>query len=68
MSNDWETLDTEDLIRRREEQTTSANVGAYPVPLGAPSKAPTRALPGYEYVDAGGDAALKKTLDYLFGR
>lgn len=39
MGKDWETLDTERLIRKRRdqhEQTTSAGVGGYSVPLGAP--------------------------------
>jgi hypothetical protein len=32
----WETLDVEALLNKEElpEQTTSANVGSYPVPLG----------------------------------
>lgn len=30
----WSTLDTEALIRQRNEQTVSANVGAFTVPLG----------------------------------
>lgn len=37
--NPWEILDLVDLMERRDalrEQTTSANVGAYPVPLGRP--------------------------------
>lgn len=37
MRNYWQTLDTQTLLQRRQqEQTTSANVGAYPVPLGQP--------------------------------
>lgn len=37
MRNQWHTLDTQALLQRRQqEQTTSANVGAYPVPLGHP--------------------------------
>ena len=38
MRNHWQTLDTQTLLQRRQqqEQTTSANVGAYPVPLGQP--------------------------------
>lgn len=38
----WENLDLETLFAQRDldrmasEQTTSANVGSYPVPLGAP--------------------------------
>jgi len=43
----WENLDVAALFARREEQTvagnaggtTSANVGAYPVPLGRPMRA-----------------------------
>lgn len=34
----WQTLDTVDVLRKREEQTTSGNVGAYPVPLGQPMR------------------------------
>ncbi len=37
MRNHWQTIDTQTLLQRRQqEQTTSANVGAYPVPLGQP--------------------------------
>ena len=39
MAGDWETLDTEDTIRRQREQheqTTSGGVGGYEVPLGEP--------------------------------
>lgn len=36
----WQTLDTVETLRKREEQTTSANVGAYPVPLGQPMRNP----------------------------
>lgn len=37
MRNHWQILDTQTLLQRRQqEQTTSANVGAYPVPLGQP--------------------------------
>lgn len=32
----WQTLDTTALLQKRDEQTTSAGVGAYPVPLGQP--------------------------------
>lgn len=32
----WQTLDVASLLQRREEATTSAGVGAYPVPLGQP--------------------------------
>lgn len=51
MSAHWEDLDVEALLARREEQTmavgaggatTSANVGAYTVPLGRPLR---RAFP-----------------------
>lgn len=46
-NNGWQTLDVQALLRKREEATgsgavgggggtTSANVGAYPVPLGQP--------------------------------
>ena len=38
MRNFWQTVDTVALQQRRNEQTTSANVGAYPVPLGAPMR------------------------------
>lgn len=52
MSNYWENLDVEALLTRREEQTTSSGVGAYPVPLGRPLRAtfPTSAK-GYTSVD-----------------
>lgn len=59
----WETLDVEALLNRREEQTgsgaagggggtTSANVGAYTVPLGQPlrRKFPTSS-PQYKALD-----------------
>lgn len=50
MSGHWEDLDVEALLARREEQTmagggggtTSANVGAFAVPLGRPLR---RAFP-----------------------
>jgi len=33
----WKTLDTQALLRKRqEEQTVAGNAGAYPVPLGEP--------------------------------
>jgi hypothetical protein len=32
----WKTLDVRALLARREEATTTANVGSYPVPLGQP--------------------------------
>ena len=32
--NHWELLDVAELMNRRNEATTSGNVGAYPVPLG----------------------------------
>jgi hypothetical protein len=41
MSKDWSTLDTEKLLRTRQdqhEQTTSAGVGGYAVPLGEPMR------------------------------
>lgn len=41
MSNDWDTLDTEKLLRKQREQheqTTSGNVGGYAVPLGEPMR------------------------------
>jgi len=43
MSSDWETLDTEKVIRRnreQHEQTTSGGVGGYEVPLGQPLRPP----------------------------
>ena len=46
----WEDLDTEKLLRRQREQseqTTSAGVGGYEVPLGAPLRPP---IPPYEPV------------------
>lgn len=45
----WEPLDVADLLKRREEATTSANAGAYPVPLGTPMRNPFPvAAPGTE--------------------
>jgi hypothetical protein len=44
MSKDWSTLDTEKLLRTRQdqhEQTTSAGVGGYAVPLGEPIRPAT---------------------------
>jgi hypothetical protein len=32
----WQTVDTEALLRKREEATVAANAGAYAVPLGEP--------------------------------
>lgn len=32
--NHWELLDVVELLNRREEATTTANVGAFEVPLG----------------------------------
>lgn len=43
MRNHWQTPDIAAMLRRRQdqqEQTTSANVGAYPVPLGQPMRNP----------------------------
>ena len=43
MPDDWETLDTEKVIRRQRdqnEQTTSAGVGGYERPLGSPVRPP----------------------------
>jgi hypothetical protein len=52
MSGHWEDLDVEALLNRREEATTSANVGAFQVPLGRPLR---RAFPtvskGYTQVE-----------------
>lgn len=31
----WDTLNTEELIHRRNEQTVAANIGAFTVPLGS---------------------------------
>ena len=48
---DWEDLDTEKLLRKQREQseqTTSAGVGGYEVPLGAPLRPP---VPPYEPVE-----------------
>lgn len=64
----WETLDVEALLNRREEQTgsgavggggtTSANVGAYTVPLGRPlrRKFPVSAS-HYKTLDAKAEAS-----------
>lgn len=43
MRNHWHTVDVSEILRRRQaqhEQTTSANVGAYAVPLGRPMANP----------------------------
>ena len=43
MSKDWDTLDTERVLKRQrqqQEQTTSSGVGGYPVPLGKPVRPP----------------------------
>ena len=40
----WEPLDVSALLKRREEATTSANAGAYPVPLGTPMRNPFPAV------------------------
>lgn len=51
MSKDWEDLDTEKLLRKQreqQEQTTSAGVGGYEVPMGAPLRPP---VPPYEPVE-----------------
>jgi len=48
MSNDWDTLDTEKLLRKRQdqhEQTTSAGVGGYAVPLGGEPMRPAVPAP-----------------------
>jgi hypothetical protein len=34
----WQTVDTEALLRRRDEATMSANAGAYAQPLGEPMR------------------------------
>jgi len=50
MGKDWETLDTEKVLRRQrdqQEQTTSSGVGGYEVPLGAPLRPP---VPPYKPV------------------
>ena len=51
MGKDWEDLDTEKLLRQRQdqhEQTTSGGVGGYEVPLGGPLRPPT---PPYQPVE-----------------
>lgn len=57
IENGWETLDVEALLQRREEDagasgaTTSGNVGAFAVPLGAPLRRTFPiGLPGYTQV------------------
>jgi len=50
MSEEWETLDTEKVLRRnreQHEQTTSAGVGGYETPLGEPLRPP---IPPYKPV------------------
>lgn len=43
-NNHWRNLDAREMLARRDsyrnEATTSANVGAYPVPLGTPMRNP----------------------------
>jgi len=39
----WRLLDTQELLDRKLEDTTTANVGAYPVPIGGILR---RAIPG----------------------
>lgn len=52
MASNWEDLDVESLLNRRDEQTTSANVGAFQVPLGRPlRRAIPTTTPGYTKVD-----------------
>lgn len=46
MSKQWETLDIQALLDRRSahhEAMVSGNVGAYPVPMGTPLRAPVLA-------------------------
>jgi len=45
-NNGWKTLDVQQLLKRREEATTSAGVGAYPVPLGQPLRRQFPTTPG----------------------
>jgi hypothetical protein len=50
MGNDWETLDTDNVLQRQRdqhEQTTSAGVGGYETPLGAPLR-PVAPIPPYK--------------------
>lgn len=42
MNGNWENLDVEALLTRRDEETTSANAGGFAVPLGRPLR---RAFP-----------------------
>lgn len=47
---DWKPLDTSELLRRQreqQEQTTSAGVGGYEVPIGTPLRPP---VPPYQVV------------------
>ena len=38
----WKNIDVERLLKKRDEQTTSANVGAYPAPFApGPLRPPT---------------------------
>ena len=41
----WKLCDTEAILKRRDEQTTSANIATVPVPLGPPLRAPSLAGP-----------------------
>jgi hypothetical protein len=48
MAKSWETLDVQALLVRRQgqhEATVGGNVGAYPVPMGTPLRAPVLAPP-----------------------
>ena len=54
----WQTVDMEDLLRRREEGTTSANVGAYAQPLGEPLRRYPSIL-SYPSTSVSGDATQR---------
>jgi len=67
----WETLDVEALLALQHEQTTTANVGAFAVPLGAPLR--RTSVGPLEVPSAGGahhpdSEAVKKAIKYLQGK
>lgn len=66
----WETLDVEALLALQNEQTTTANVGAYAAPLGAPLRR-TPVAP-FEVPSADGtnpdSEAVRKAIKYLQGK
>jgi len=62
----WETLDTEAVLakqRAQVEATTTANVGAYPVPLGQPlRRAPPPVRPNISLERLANDPEYRRAL------